>query len=372
MRTKAEPGRPAAGATPGVVTPVAGGPQALPFPVVRQGAPSVGSGGGGSDFGGIPVESLVERVAALGRELVRVAEEAGSAQQAALAATTEHLGLAGRLRMLEDLPAEIEVIYRELDRMAEATANRDTRQGDVLERPAPVDTALEDLRAELERVAGQGQIAELDLGRRLTSLEKGPGDLDAVHRELAELRGRIEEEHLSTTEQFTGLSARMRAVVEGSVRRVESRDGPPGDLQDVYRQIERLTEASWEREEQIAGLRGQLEPLTATLNQVRDELERVRIEVESVNPDRLSRIDDRLGQLESLATESGEALRQLNRAADEVTANHQASPASASVLRDFNDRLRALEALPADMESLYSALHRVAESVKALRADAHT
>src|SRR5205085_9182306 len=86
-----------------------------------------------------PLELLVDQVAELGHELQRVSEEAGSAQQAALAATTEQLGLAGRLRMLESLPADIEGMYRDFERVAEATAARDNRQGDAIDRQQAVD-----------------------------------------------------------------------------------------------------------------------------------------------------------------------------------------------------------------------------------------
>src|SRR5205085_1244807 len=86
-----------------------------------------------------PLELIVDQIAELGHELQRVSEEAGSAQQAALAATTEQLGLAGRLRMLESLPADIEGMYRDFERVAEATAARDNRQGDAIDRQQAVD-----------------------------------------------------------------------------------------------------------------------------------------------------------------------------------------------------------------------------------------
>jgi len=106
---------------------------------------------------------------------------------------------------------------------------------------------------------------------------------------------------------------------------------------------------------------------------LRHEIDRVRHDAAATDDARLAGIDDRLERLESLPTSVDAALRDLTRMSDEVTANHQASLASASVLlQDFNDRLRALEALPADMEGLYAALYRVAESVKALREDANT
>ncbi len=379
-----------------------------------------------------PLELLVDQVAELGHELRRVSEEAGSAQQAALAATTEQLGLAGRLRMLEGLPADIEGMYRDFERVAEATAARDDRQGDVFERQVAVDTALADLRAELERLANQGQNTELDLRRRLASLESLTGDLDALYRELgrvtalatdhedrsagyeatvsgvrdalADIRERIEDERIYTTEQVTGLWARMRAVegvptevdrvsmemerladavrrafgdssetLDSVARRVQALESLPADVDGVFREIERLAAAVHDRDEQVAGLRGQVEPVTAALADVRGEIERVRSEITSMGASRLAEVDGRLGRLESLPKSVDAALRDLTRMSDEVTANHQASLASASVLlQDFNDRLRALEALPADMEGLYAALYRVAESVKALREEART
>jgi chromosome segregation ATPase len=379
-----------------------------------------------------PLELLVDQVAELGHELQRVSEEAGSAQQAALAATTEQLGLAGRLRMLESLPADIEGMYRDFERVAEATADRDNRQGDAFERQVAVDTALEELRAELERVANQGQNTELDLRRRLASLESLTSDLDALYRELgrvtalatdhedrsagfeatvsgvrdslADIRERIEDERIYTTEQVTGLWARMRAVegvpadvdrvtteieklaeavsrafgdsnetLDSVARRVQALENLPTDLQSLDREIERLADAARQREEQVAGLRGQLEPLSSSLTDVRAEIDRVRTEITAMGTARLAEVDTRIGRLESLPQTVDDALRALTRTSDEVTANHQASLASASVLlQDFNDRLRALEALPADMEGLYAALYRVAESVKALREDAHT
>ncbi len=357
-----------------------------------------------------------------------MSEEAGSAQQAALAATTEGLGLAGRLRMLESLPADIEGMYRDFERVAEATAARDDRQGDVFERQVAVDNALEELRAELERVANQGQNTELDLRRRLASLETLTGDLDALYRELgrvtalatdhedrsagfeatvsgvrdslADIRERIEDERIYTTEQVTGLWARMRAVegvpaevdrvtteieklaeavsrafgdsnetLDSVAHRVQALENLPADLQSLDREIERLADAARQREEQVAGLRGQLESLA----DVRGEIDRVRADITAMGSARLAEVDGRIGRLESLPQTVDDALRALTRTSDEVTANHQASLASASVLlQDFNDRLRALEALPADMEGLYAALYRVAESVKALREDAHT
>jgi chromosome segregation ATPase len=379
-----------------------------------------------------PLELLVDRVAELGHELQRVSEEAGSAQQAALAATTEQLGLAGRLRMLESLPADIEGMYRDFERVAEATADRDGRQGDVFDRQAAVDNALAELRAELERVANQGQNTELDLRRRLASLESLTSDLDALYRELgrvtalatdhedrsagfeatvsgvrdslADIRERIEDERIYTTEQVTGLWARMRAVegvpadvdrvsteieklaeavsrsfgdsnetLDGVARRVQALEQLPTDLQSLDREIERLADAARQREEQVAGLRGQLEPLSSALTDVRGEIDRVRTDITAMGTARLAEVDTRIGRLESLPQTVDDALRALTRTSDEVVANHQASLASASVLlQDFNDRLRALEALPADMEGLYAALYRVAESVKALREDAHT
>jgi len=379
-----------------------------------------------------PLELLADRVAELGHELRRVSEEAGSAQQAALAATTEQLGLAGRLRMLEGLPADIEGMYRDFERVAEATAARDDRQGDVHERQVAVDRALEELRTELGRVANQGQSTELDLRRRLASLESLTSDLDALYRELGrvtalatdhedrsagfeatvsgvrdaldEVRERIEDERIYTTEQVTGLWARMRAVegvpadidrvaseieklaeavsravgdsnevLDGVARRVQALEGLPADLASVDREIEALVATARVREEQIAGLRDQLDPLATALADLRHEIDRVRHDAAATDDARLAGIDDRLERLESLPTSVDAALRDLTRMSDEVTANHQASLASASVLlQDFNDRLRALEALPADMEGLYAALYRVAESVKALREDANT
>ncbi len=379
-----------------------------------------------------PLELIVDQVAELGHELRRVSEEAGSAQQAALAASTEQLGLAGRLRMLEGLPADIEGMYRDFERVAEATAARDNRQGDVSERQVAVDTALAELRSELERVTNQGQNTELDLRRRLASLESLTGDLDALYRELgrvtalatdhedrsagfeatvsgvrdalSDIRERIEDERIYTTEQVTGLWARMRAVegvpsdiervssemeklaeaisrslgdsnetLDGVARRVQALENLPADLEGVYREIEQLAAAAREREAQVAGLRGQVEPLSTALSDVRDEIERVRTDITAMGAARLAEIDGRLGRVEALPTTVDAALKDLTRMSDEVTANHQASLASASVLlQDFNDRLRALEALPADMEGLYAALYRVAESVKALREEAHT
>jgi len=381
-----------------------------------------------------PLELLADQVAELGHELRRVAEEAGSAQQAALAATTEQLGLAGRLRMLEGLPADIEGMYRDFERVAEAAATRDDRQGDALERQAAVDAALEGLRVEIERVAGEGQNTELDLRRRLAGLESLTGDLDSLYRELgrvtalatdhedrsagfeatvagvrdslSELRERIEDERIYTTEQVTGLWARMRAVegvpadiervstemqklaeavsrafgdsnetVEGVTRRVRDLETLPSNLEIVHREIDGLAEAARRREEQIAGLRSQIEPLGSALAEVRDEIDRVRAAVGSVSdaPARLEAFDDRLGKLDGLPQTVDAALRRLADTSDEVTAGHQASLASASMLlQDFNERLQALEALPADMEGLYAALYRVAESVKALREHAET
>ncbi|HVF13084.1 MAG TPA: hypothetical protein VM942_00725 [Acidimicrobiales bacterium] len=379
-----------------------------------------------------PLELLVDQVAELGHELRRVSEEAGSAQQAALAATTEQLGLAGRLRMLEGLPADIEGMYRDFQRVAESSASRDDRQGEALEREAAVDASIAGLRAELERVAAEGQNTELDLRRRLAGLESLTTDLDSLYRELgrvtalatdqedrsaafeatvagvrdslAELRERIEDERIYTTEQVTGLWARMRAVegvpadvervsteveklaeavsrafgdsnesIDDVARRVQALESLPSDIEVVQREIDGLAAAAREREEQIAGLRAQLEPLASALADVRAEFEHVRGEVKSVGetPARLSGIDDRLGQLDGLPDKIDAALRQLDRTSDEMTANHQAALASASFqLQDFSERLQALEALPADMEGLYAALYRVAESVKSLREDA--
>jgi chromosome segregation ATPase len=374
-----------------------------------------------------PLELLVDRVAELGHELRRVSEEAGSAQQAALAATTEQLGLAGRLRTLESLPSDIEGMYRDFERVAEAAAARDGRQGDVLERQAAVDAAIDDLRAEVERLASQGQSTELDLRRRLASLESLTTDLDSLYRELgrvtalttdhedrsaafeataasmrdsvAELRERIEDERIYTTEQVSGLWARMRAVegvpgdierVSGEIEkladavrrafgdssetlesvtdRVQALEALPTDLEEVQRGVDRLAEAARQRDEQITGLQEHLEPLRSALAEVRQEIERVQTDMASVGEARLTAIDDRVARLEGLPKVVDDALGDLTRASDEFAANHQASLASASVLlQDFSDRLRALEALPADMEGLYAALYRVAESVKALR-----
>ncbi len=379
-----------------------------------------------------PLELLVDRVAELGHELRRVSEEAGSAQQAALAASTEQLGLAGRLRVLEVLPSDIEGMYRDFERVAEAAAARDDRQGDVLERQAAVDAAIEGLRAQVERVAGESQEAELDLRRRLAGLETLTTDLDALYRELgrvtalatdhddrsagfeasvagvrdslADLRERIEDERIYTTEQVTGLWARMRAVegvpadvervstemeklaeavrtafgdsnesVEVVARRVQALEDLPSDLEGLRHEIESLAEAARAREEQVAALRGGLEPLDSALADVRTEIERVRAEVAVAGDAHQSVVDERIGNLESLPAKVEAALRVLTRTSEEVTTNHQASLAGATVLlQDFNDRLRALEALPADMEGLYAALYRVAESVKTLREEAHT
>jgi chromosome segregation ATPase len=376
-----------------------------------------------------PLELLVDRVAELGHELSRVSEEAGSAQQAALAATTEQLGLAGRLRALETLPADIEGMYRDFERVAEGAASRDDRQGDVLERQAAVDAALEDVRAEVERLAGQNQATELDLRRRLAGLESITTDLDALYRELgrvtalatehqdrsasfestvtgvresmAELRERIEDERIYTTEQVTGLWARMRAVegvpaeidrvageteklaeavsralgdanetVDGVARRLEALERLPSELESVMGEIGRLAVAAREREEQVGHVRDRLEPLESTLDQIRDEVSHVRSEMASVGVEesRLTALHERLAKLERLPETVDEALSDLTRGAQELTATQQASLAGANaLLQEFNDRLRALEALPADMEGLYAALYRVAASVKSLR-----
>jgi len=399
-----------------------------------------------------PLEMLVDQVAELGQELRRVSEEAGSAQQAALAATTEQLGLAGRLRMLESLPADIEGMYRDFERVAEATTGRDDRQADVVERQAAVDAAIEGLRAEIERIANQGQNTELDLRRRLAGLESLTSDLDALYRELGRvttmatehddrsagfestvadvrdslsaLRERIEDERIYTTEQVAGLWARMRAVegvpadiakvstdveklaeavsravgdsnesVDDVARRVQALETLPTDLETAQSEIGRLAEAARQREEQVAGLRSQMEPLAPALTEVRDEIERMRAdlvsagearisglrdeidrlrtEVASADAARGSGVDERIERLESLPRTVEDALADLTRASEEIDANNQASLANASLLlQDFGDRLRALEALPADMEGLYAALYRVAESVKNLSEDA--
>jgi chromosome segregation ATPase len=381
-----------------------------------------------------PIELLVDQVAELRHELARVSEEAGSAQQAALAATTEQLGLAGRLRTLETLPSDIEGMYRDFERVAEAANTREDRQTEAAERHAAVDAAIEGLRAEVQRMAGESQNTELDLRRRLAGLESLTGDLDSLYRELgrvtalatdhedrsaafevtvagvrdslSELRERIEDERIYTTEQVTGLWARMRAVegvpadiervssevenlaaavtrafgdsneiVDSVGRRVSALEGLPSDLEVVQREIDGLAETARQREEQIAGLRSDLEPLGSALADVRAEIDRVRSDLASFSeaPARLSGFDERLGKLESLPQTVDAALRELAHTSDEVISGHQASLASASVLlQDFNDRLQALEALPADMEGLYAALYRVAESVKALREDAES
>ena len=154
-----------------------------------------------------------------------------------------------------------------------------------------------------------------------------------VRDSLAELRERIEDERIYTTEQVTGLWARMRAVegvpadiervtteaetlaeavkrafgdsnetIEAVTRRVQALEDLPADLEVVRREIDGLAEAARLREEQVAGLRDQLEPLGTALADVRDQIDGVRTALSSVDeaPARLSEFDNRLAKLEAL------------------------------------------------------------------------
>ena len=195
-----------------------------------------------------------------------------------------------------------------------------------------------------------------------------------VRDSLADLRERIEDERIYTTEQVTGLWARMRAVegvpaevervstemeklaeavrrafgdsnesVEDVARRVQALEDLPSDLESLQGEIESLAEAARERDEQVAGLRGELEPLGSALAEVRDEIERVRADVVSVGEPGSRGSTTASGRWSRCPGKVEAALADLTRTSDEVTANHQASLASASVLlQDFNDRLRAL------------------------------
>ena len=197
----------------------------------------------------------------------------------------------------------------------------------------------------------------------MRAVEGVPAEVDRVSTEIEKLAEAVSRAFGDSNE-----------TLDGVARRVQALESLPADLQSLDREIERLADAARQREEQVAGLRDQVEPLSSSLTDVRAEIDRVRTEITAMGAARLAEVDSRIGRLESLPQTVDAALaRRSTRTSDEVTANHQASLASASVLlQDFNDRLRALEALPADMEGLYAALYRVAESVKALREDAHT
>lgn len=448
------------------------------------------------------VQLLADRISALGllagevRDLQvtlgSVGEEATASHQAALATATEQLAIGARLRELDAVPAEIEGIYRELDRVTgETTTIRESVLGAVFDRLAPMENGLGQLRFDLDAMAevvserfGEvlgrlGAVESLveplveklnEMAGRLVPLEPIPAEFEGLHRELdrvvtdafvlreqvvddtaakiAPVADEVERLSSATRQALVEVEARLAAIdaldhgtsrIEALVVEVEalraqveaqrdilgSRVGElevlPTEVSGLYREMGRISEAVSAQEQSVAstvasvtgveemvlGLRDRIgvlndsglgeeavikrisestEPVEASVGQlaaqvdaVMAELRQARAEaasaaesaapladgVESLRADveRLLALEAVPGQVEAMAGEVDTVLRRL-------TSRQQADLAAASAqVQDLEARLVAIEAIPADMDGLYSALYGVAATLKKLGAE---
>ncbi len=331
------------------------------------------------------------------------------------------------IRNLETIPAEVEGLYRELDRLTELTRERTQQLIDIEQRIVPRETVAQ-LESELHTFASDLVGTAEALQGRLVAMESLPAAVEAAFRDLDRLTIDVNDIRSTAEQERDALRATLGALV-----------ALPADMEGLYRELHRIDEENRGHEAKLADVEARTVPADAVTN-LRGDLDRLADELGSVPPalDDVRRDVDATiaglrkdlvslsGEAASIRTEAGEAAAPLQKAiaglrrdldalrevasaaeADDVLAfeglkdldgrlraveslpervekvfrelsrasgdaiTHQQGLLHEAVgqLHEIETRLEAVEALPADLEGLYAALYRVAESVKALRED---
>ena len=259
--------------------------------------------------------------------------------------------LASRLAGLEGLRADVDAIGQEVDRVIQLSTTHDVALAQVAGRTAPVEAAVDDLRARIERVAEES-------AERARALEALPAEVEALQARLDQVAG----EMVSLRRDALVQADQQVSSLAGRVRPLESL---PSEVQRVAAALDRLA-AQVRRATETAGATvvERTAPLEAGLAALRGELERVAADVLSVQ--RANRAPPAF-QLKALEKHVAELEQRLGTG---PTGDAEGLAAVGAQLADLAAKVEALEALPADVEGVYAALYQVAEDVKAARRDA--
>ncbi len=331
------------------------------------------------------------------------------------------------IRNLETIPAEVEGLYRELDRLTELTRERTQQLADLEQRIVPRE-AVTSLETELHTFASDLVGTAEVLQRRLVDLESLPAAVEAAFRDLDRLNTDVEDMRSTAERERDALRASLGAVealpadIEGLYRElhridedtrrhdaklteVEARTVPVeavtnfrGDLDNLTAEVgsvpPAIDDVRRDVDATIAGLRRDLvslsgeaasirsqaadaaAPLQSAIAELRRDLDALREAASAAEADDvlafegLKDLDGRLRAVESLPERVEKVFRELSRASgDAITHQQGLLHEAVGQLHEVETRLEAVESLPADLEGLYAALFRVAESVKSLRED---
>ncbi len=316
------------------------------------------------------------------------------------------------IRDLGTLPAEVEGLYRELDRLSELNRERSTQMDDLEQRVVPREVVVQ-IESEFHAIASDLVGTAEALQRRLVDVETLPAALDAALRDLDRLGHAVEDLRALETlpADVEGLYRELHRLDDESRQQdtkltdIEGRTVPKeaitnlrGDLDHLAGELGSLPPAiddvRRDFDATISGLRRDLvslageatsiraqadeaaAPLQSAIAELRRDLEAVREVTSAAEADDvlafegLKDLDGRLRAVESLPERVEKVFRELSRASGDAVTHQQGLLHDAVVrLHALESRVEAVEGLPADLEGLYAALFRVAESVKALRED---
>lgn len=205
-----------------------------------------------------------------------------------------------------------------------------------------------------------------ELTARLAAVEAIPGEVGDLRRLLAEMRLEVEAARqgalAATTEQL------------GALGRLRSLESIPSDLEDLYRELERVAEMA--KGASVSGLEqlnDRLAPLEAEITDIRSGLglvaRNVEIGVEAVSVS--ARRDGEVFDLRLRTLESGAS--ELQRLAVALKAHGDSSLAGQVELAEkvgaVASRLGQLDGLPGDVEALYRELDGIVEGVNVRHAE---
>lgn len=303
------------------------------------------------------LETLPATVEGLQREVIRLSRESAGARESAaarlaertapleealgearrqlddlsttIAAVSSRLAAAEeRLGALESLPADVQGVYRELDKVAEVTAGRASELARVVGPTGMLRTEIDGLRAEIARVAQEvgpeGQTESLS--SRLAGLESLRADVDALGQEVDRVV-QLSATHDAALAQVAGRASPVEAAVD-----------------DLRGRIEVVVEGSTERAR---------------------ALESLPAEVEAVRRELAGLADDVSGRSASLETAVGHLQARLDQLAEEMVSLRQGTLTQANrLVSSLAARVRPLESLPNEVERVAGALDRLADQVR--------
>lgn len=308
-------------------------------------------------------QATVETLRAVIERLARSTESLQQATLDTLRAEMERMGAAtaARLAVVESLPADVQGVYRELDRLAELTAGRDADLARLGERQRPLEAAVLELRSELEQVARETAVAQQSalaaaaqrmdgLATRLAEVEPVQLDVQSVRRELE----RVVEE-VSVAQQAALSAAGEQFSAQARLRALESL---PATVESLQRELIRLSkDAEATSEAALAAVGERAAPIEEAQEVARHDLDRLAAGG-AATAERMADVESHLAALDPVSEVVGRQAGELERVAAEIAT---ARAEAADRARSLEERLAALESLPADVQGVYRELDKVAE-----------